>query len=119
MPRSFFGGADWEDHQGNPGNGLITVDLAVMDAAKRILSEADRPDDKKIMLYDAIRFIEVLCETIPSRELIEPALDLACELNISSTMHFTAAVNHKASLFTANKALSVAARKACRVMLLE
>ena len=69
------------------GMDCITVDIAVTDAAnvtvKRILSGADRPDDIKIMLHDAILFIEVLCETIPSRELIQPALDLACELNIS------------------------------------
>jgi predicted nucleic acid-binding protein len=69
------------------GMDCITVDLAITDAAnvaaKRILSGTDSPDDMKIMLHDAIRFIELLCETISSRELIEPALDLACELDIS------------------------------------
>ena len=107
------------------GMDCITVDLAVTDAAnvaaKRILSGTDSPDDMKIMLHDAIRFIELLCETIPSRELIEPALDLACELDISlyDALFVAAAVQHRAPLFTADKELSLAARKACRVMLLE
>jgi len=107
------------------GMHCITVDLAVTDAAnvaaKRILSGTDRPDDMKIMLHDAIKFIEVLCETIPSRELIELALDLACELDISlyDALFVAAAVQHRAPLFTADKALSLSARKACRVKLLE
>ena len=103
----------------------ITVDPAVTDAAnvaaKRILSGVDRPDDIKIMLHDAIRFLDLLCETIPSRELIQPALDLACDLNISldDALFVAAAVHHRAPLFTADKELSLAARDACRVMLLE
>nr|WP_319375677.1 type II toxin-antitoxin system VapC family toxin [uncultured Methanoregula sp.] len=107
------------------GMDCITVDLAVTDAAnvaaKRILSGADSPDDMKIMLHDAIKFIEVLCETIPSRDLVEPALDLACELDISlyDALFVAAAVQHRAPLFTADKALSLAAGKACRVKLLE
>jgi predicted nucleic acid-binding protein len=107
------------------GMDCMTVDIAVTDAAnvaaKRILSGADRPDDMRIMLHDAIVFIEVLCETIPSRELIEPALDLACELNISlyDALFVAAAVQQRAPLFTADKALLSAARKACRVNLLE
>jgi len=107
------------------GMDCITVDLAVTDAAnvaaKRILSGTDRPDDMKIMLHDAIKFIEILCETIPSRELIEPALDLACELDISlyDALFVAAAVQHRAPLFTADKAFSLAAGKACRVKLLE
>ena len=107
------------------GMECITVDIAVTDAAniaaKRIVSGADRQDDMKIMLHDAIFFIEVLCETIPSRELIEPALDLACELNIPlyDALFVAAAVRHRATLFTADKELSSAVRKACNVMLLE
>jgi predicted nucleic acid-binding protein len=107
------------------GMDCITVDLAVTDAAnvaaKRILSGTDSPDDMKIMLHDAIRFIELLCETISSRELIEPALDLACELDISlyDALFVAAAVQHRAPLFTADEKLFSAAKSTCRVMLLE
>ena len=65
----------------------VTVDLALAEvanvAANRILSGEDRPEDVKIMLDDATVFIQDLCETIPSGQLIQPALDLACELNIT------------------------------------
>ena len=91
-------------------------------AAKRILSRVDRPDDMKIMLHDAIRFIDLLCETITSRELIQPVPEPACEHNLSlyDALFVAAAVHHQAPpLFTDDKELSLAARDACRVMLLE
>jgi len=103
----------------------VTVDLALAEVAnvalKRILSGEDRPEDVKIMLDDATLFIEDLCETIPSGALIQPALDLACELNISlyDALFVAAAVRHRATLFTADKELSSVVRKACNVMLLE
>ena len=103
----------------------ITVDLALVEvanvAAKRILSGEDRPEDVKIMLDDATLFIQELSETIPSGQLIQPALDLACELKISlyDALFVAAAVRHRATLFTADIELSAAARKACNVMLLE
>jgi predicted nucleic acid-binding protein len=102
----------------------ITVDSAIADAAqvaaKRIVSGADSPDDVKEMLYDAIFFIN-LCEPIPSAELIDPALDLACELNISvyDALFVAAAVRERGTLFTADKELSSIAKKVCRVRLLE
>ena len=81
----------------------------------------DTPGDVKIMLDDATMFIQDLSETIPSGALIPPALDLACELNISlyDALFVAAAVRHRATLFTADIELSAAARKACNVMLLE
>lgn len=103
----------------------VTVDLALAEvanvAAKRVLSGEVSPEDAKIMLDDATLFIEDLCETIPSGALIQPALELACELNISLyDALFVAAAEHKgATLFTADKDLSSAARKACNVLLLE
>ena len=103
----------------------VTVDSAVADAAqvaaKRLASGMDTPDDVKEMLYDAVYFITTLCDLIPSVELINPAFDLAVELNISlyDALFVAAAVRHRAPLFTADKALLLAARKACRVMLLE
>jgi len=107
------------------GMDCVTVDLALADAAnvaaKRILSGPDSPDDVKEMLQDATFFIEDLCETIPSGELIPPALDLACELKISlyDALFVAAAERHRATLFTADKELASVARKACNVMLLE
>jgi len=103
----------------------ITVDLAKAEAAsvaaKRIVSGVDSPDDVKMMLRDTLFFIEQFCEVMPSEELIEPALDLACGLNISlyDALFVAAAVHHRAPLFTADTVLSVAARKECRVTLLE
>ncbi|MCK9631783.1 MAG: type II toxin-antitoxin system VapC family toxin [Methanoregula sp.] len=101
------------------------MDLALAEVAnvalKRISSGEERPGDVKIMLDDATLFINDLCETIPSGQLIPPALGLACELNISlyDALFVAAAVHHRATLFTADKELSSAARKACTVMLLE
>ncbi|MCK9631815.1 MAG: type II toxin-antitoxin system VapC family toxin [Methanoregula sp.] len=103
----------------------VTVDLALAEvanvAAKRILSGKDSPDDVKIMLDDATVFIQDLCETIPAGQLIQPALDLACELNISlyDALFVAAAVRHRATLFTADTELSSVAKKVCRVRLLE
>lgn len=63
------------------GIDCITVDPAVTDtanvAAKWIVSGADRPNDMKILLHDAFRFMEKPCQTIPSREPIPPTLDRA------------------------------------------
>lgn len=103
----------------------VTVDIALADmanvAAKRILSGEDHREDVQIMLADAIMFIQDLCETIPAGQLIQPALDLACELNISlyDALFVAAAERHRATLFTADAELFSAARKACNVMLLE
>ena len=101
----------------------ITVDVALTKIAniawKKVIAVGENPDNVKIMLDNATVFIQDLCETIPTGQLIQPALDRACDLNISSTMHFATAVNHKGPLFTSDKDFSSAARKAPRVMLLE
>jgi len=103
----------------------VTVDLALAEvanvAAKRILSGEGNPEDVKEMLRDTTVFIQDLCETIPSGQLIPPALDLACALNISlyDALFVAAAVRERGELFTADKELSSAARKACKVLLLE
>lgn len=104
---------------------FLTVDSALADAAqvaaKRIVSGKESPDDVKMMLHDAIFFINELCEPIPSAELIGPALDLACNLNISvyDALFVAAAVRERGTLFTADKELSSIAKKVCRVRLLE
>ncbi|MDD5141912.1 type II toxin-antitoxin system VapC family toxin [Methanoregula sp.] len=103
----------------------LTVDSAVADAAqvaaKRLASGADSPDDVKEMLHDAIYYITELCDPIPSAELIDPALDLACELNISlyDALFVAAAVREREALFTADKELGAIAKKVCRVRVLE
>ncbi|MCK9631804.1 MAG: type II toxin-antitoxin system VapC family toxin [Methanoregula sp.] len=101
----------------------VTVDSAVADAAqvaaKRLGS--DTPDDVKELLYDAVYFITKLCDLIPSVELINPALDLAVELNISlyDALFVAAAVRERGALFTADKELAAVAKKVCRVRVLE
>jgi predicted nucleic acid-binding protein len=103
----------------------VTVDSAVADAAqvaaKRLASGTDAPGDVKEMLYDAVYFITHMCDPIPSAELIGPALDLACELNISlyDALFVAAAVRERGTLFTADKELAAIAKKVCRVRLLE
>ena len=107
-----------------PGS-YITVDIALADAsqvaAKRILSGEGNPDDVKEMLHDATVFINLICEPIPASELIGPAFDLACELNIPlyDALFVAAAVRERGELFTADKELSLKAKKVCRVRLLE
>jgi predicted nucleic acid-binding protein len=103
----------------------VTVDSAVADAAqvaaKRLGSGTDTPDDVKELLYDAVYFITKLCDLIPSVELINPALDLAVELNISlyDALFVAAAVRERRALFTADKELAAVAKKVCRVRVLE
>lgn len=103
----------------------VTVDSAVADAAqvaaKRLASGTDTPDDVKEMLYDAVYFITTLCDMIPSVELINPALGLAVELNISlyDALFVAAAVRERGELFTADKDLAAVAKKVCRVRVLE
>jgi len=103
----------------------VTVDSAVADAAqvaaKRLASGTDTPDDVKEMLYDAVYFTTKLCDLIPSVELINPALDLAVELNISlyDALFVAAAVRERGVLFTADKELAAVAKKVCRVRVLE
>lgn len=102
----------------------LTVDIALADAAhvaaKRVLSRKGNPGDVKEMLSDAIAFIGV-CDPVPSGELIDPAFDLACELDIPlyDALFVAAAVRERGELFTADKELAVKAKKVCRVRLLE
>jgi len=103
----------------------VTVDCAVADAAqvaaKRLASGTDSPEDVKEMLHDALYFITQMCDLIPSVELINPALDLAGELNLSiyDALFVAAAVRERGELLTADKELSLAAKTVCRVRLLE
>jgi len=103
---------------------LLTVDIALPDAAqvaaKRILSGSGNPDDVKEMLHDATVFITRICDPIPSGELIGPAFDLACTLNIPlyDALFVAAAVRERGELYTADKELSLVAKKVCRVRLL-
>ncbi len=73
------------------------------------------------MLHDAVYFITRLCDLIPSVELINPALDLAVELNITlyDALFVAAAVRERGALFTADKELAAVAKKVCRVRVLE
>ncbi|PKG32829.1 type II toxin-antitoxin system VapC family toxin, partial [Methanoregula sp.] len=90
----------------------VTVDRAMADAAqvatKRIASGADSPDDVKEMLHDALYSITELCDPIPSAELIDPALVLACEFTISpyDALFVAAAVRERGALFKADKELA-------------
>lgn len=104
---------------------ILTVDIALVDAAqvaaKRILSGEGSPDDVKEMLHDASVFINHICDQVPSGELIGPAFDLACDLHIPlyDALFVAAAVRERGELFTADKELALAAKKVCRVRLLE
>ena len=80
---------------------------------KKVITVGENPDNVKIMLDDATMFIQALCETIPSGALIQPALDLACELNISlyDALFVAAAVRHRATLFTVDIELFSSSQK--------
>jgi len=53
--------------------------------------------------------------------VIDPALDLACELNITlyDALFVAAALRERGALFKADKGLASVAKKVCRVRVLE
>lgn len=101
----------------------VTTDLAYAEVAnvawKRAVHTKQDPAAIRLSLSDAIAFISETCETIPSRDLVVPAYDLACRhrITVYDALFAAAAVRCDAPLVTADAALASSVNSACRTVL--
>lgn len=103
----------------------ITVDLAYTEVAnaawKRAVHSGNDSSMVKILLDNAVAFINETCEVIPAHDLITPAWDLSCNhrITIYDALFVAASIHCDAPLVTADSRLAGAVSKTCPVIRIE